>query len=42
MMIAYYSASIVTHYHASNMAAAIFSDSTLGEPQTNLLIHMDI
>ena len=33
--------SIIVHYHASNMAE-IFSDSTLGDPQTPSLSHPDI
>ena len=41
MMIGHYIASIIAHYHASNMVA-IFSDCTLGEPQTPSLSYLDI
>ena len=33
MIIDHYAASIIAHYHTSNMAA-VFSDCMLGEPQT--------
>ena len=44
MMVGHYTASIITHsshYYASNMAA-IFSECTLGEPQTRYISHPDI
>ena len=34
----HYAASIVAHYHASNMAA-VFSGCTLGEPHLDILIY---
>ena len=41
MIIGHYVAPIIAHYHVSNMAA-IFSDCTLDEPQTDSLCHPDI
>ena len=41
MMIGYYVASIIAHYHTSNMAA-VFLYCTLGEPQTASLSDPDV
>ena len=45
MMIDHYTASIIAHYHASNIyffIAAIFLDCTLGKPQIASLSHPGI
>ena len=42
MMISYYPASLIAHYHTFNIMAAVFSDGTLGVPQTASLSHPDI
>ena len=41
MLLGHYTASIIAHYHISNMLA-IFSICTLGDPQTSSLGQLDI